>query len=342
MQRLAAAAMRVVWSTDERFVKPTLVSILSLLEHASRNVAVHVMGHRLSGAALDLLGRVEDAYPGTTFEHIPIEDGMIHAEDWPSDYYPPVAMARLLLPRFFDAGRVLHLDSDTFVLDDVAPLFDIPMDGKLIAAARDARTMEMDMWRDADTDELARDTAAVMNGHPTTDYVNSGVILLDCGEIIRSGLDAWMVRLMEVGKTCPTIDQDVLNIVFKGRVEIVGNEWNTHILTYVDIERRHQEWQWMRRYLTCSPRILHFTGLGPKPWKPVEMRYFEDPPPSGRIRPRRDPLPPHRQQAAREGARRRRRRDGGVRLPVPMLNRAANPHKFIREQISLPHALIRN
>ena len=27
--------MRVVWSTEERFVKPTLVSILSLLEHAS-------------------------------------------------------------------------------------------------------------------------------------------------------------------------------------------------------------------------------------------------------------------------------------------------------------------
>ena len=27
--------MRVVWSTDESYVKPTLVSILSLLDHAS-------------------------------------------------------------------------------------------------------------------------------------------------------------------------------------------------------------------------------------------------------------------------------------------------------------------
>ena len=72
--------MKVVWSTDEHFVKPTLVSILSLLEHASGDIAVHVMGHRLSGAALDLLGRVEDAYPDTTFEHIPIKDSMIRSD----------------------------------------------------------------------------------------------------------------------------------------------------------------------------------------------------------------------------------------------------------------------
>ena len=279
--------MRVVWSTDERFVKPTLVSILSLIEHASRDVAVHVMGHRLSGAALDLLGRVTDAYPGTTFEHIPIEDGMIHADDWPADRWPPVIMARLLLPQFFDASRVLHLDGDTLVLDDVAPLFHLPMGDKLIAAARDARSMEIRMWMDAYTDDfdkytwtdLVMDTAVAMKGHPITDYVNSGVILLDCGEIIRSGLDVEMVRLMEAGRSTSCPDQDILNMVFKGRTEIVGQEWNTHVLTHVDFEKQHQEWRSMRRYLTRSPKILHFiaAGMGPKPWKPVEMHYFEDP-----------------------------------------------------------------
>ena len=269
--------MRVVWSTDERFVKPTLISILSLLDHASGGVAVHVMGHRLSAAALDLLGRVEDAYPGTTFEHIPIEDGMIHADKWLSDRYPPVSMAPLLLPQFFDAGRVLHVDGDTLVLDDVAPLFGIAMDGKLIAAARDVRTMEIQMWRDTDTDDLVRDTAKVMSGYPITDYVNSGVVLFDCGVIVGSGLDVEMVQLMEVGSTCPFPDQDTLNIIFKGRVKFVGQEWNTHILTYVDPKTQQIEWHSLRRYLTRSPRILHFTGLGPKPWKPVVRNYFENP-----------------------------------------------------------------
>ena len=266
--------MRVVWSTDEHFVKPTLVSILSLLEHASKDVAVHVMGHRLSGGALDLLGRVEDAYPGTTFEHIPIEDGMIHADEWPSDRFPPVIMARLLLPRFFDTGRVLHLDGDTLVLDDVASLYDTSMDGKLIAAARDPITIWIGMCRDADTG-VGEDTAVIMKGHPVTDYINSGVMLLDCDGIIRNGLDAEMVRLMELGKTNPFPDQDVFNFVFKGRVEIVEPEWNTHLVTY---KTRHQEWKSIRRHLTHSPRILHFAGvLTPKPWKPVEIHYFEEP-----------------------------------------------------------------
>ena len=268
--------MRVVWSTDERFVKLTLVSILSLLEHASRDVAVHVMGHRLSGAALDLLGRVEDAYPGTTFEHIPIEDGMIHADKWTMDNWPPVSMARLLLPKLFDAGRVLHLDGDTLVLDDVAPLYDTFMDGKLIAAARDARTMEFRMWREADTDIIARLAADVMKGYPITDYVNSGVILLDCGGIIRSGLDAEILRLMKVGINVPCPDQDVLNFTFKGRVKIVEQEWNAHNLIYKDLETGRLERHSMRRYMTRSPRILHFTSGGPRPWMPVQRRYFED------------------------------------------------------------------
>ena len=125
---------------------------------------------------------------------------MINADEWSYDLWTPVSIARLLLPQFFDAGRVLYLDSDTLVLDDAAPLFGTFMDGKLIAAARDARTMEFCMWRDADTDNFARDAAVIMKGHPITDYVNSGVILLDCGGIIRNGLNTEMVRLMEVEK----------------------------------------------------------------------------------------------------------------------------------------------
>ena len=96
--------MRVVWSTDERFVKPTLVSILSLLEHASRDVAVHVMGHRLSGAALDLLRRVEDAYPGTTFEHIPFEQDMVYVDEWHTETWPSIIMARMRSPHWFSAA----------------------------------------------------------------------------------------------------------------------------------------------------------------------------------------------------------------------------------------------
>ena len=353
-----AAAMRVVWSTDDHFVKPTLVSILSLLEHATRNVAVHVMGHRLSGGALDLLGRVEDAYPGTTFEHIPIEDGMIPIDGWLHENWTPVSMARLLLPQFFDDGRVLYLDSDTLVLDDVAPLFDICMGGKLIAAARDARTMEFRMWRDADTDGLVRGATVIMKGHPITDYVNSGVILLDCGGIIRSGFDAHMVQLMKVGITSPYPDQDTLNFVFKGRVEIVGQEWNVHNLTYRDPETQRLELHSMRRHLTRSPRtrIRHFTGLGPRPWKRVARNYFED---VYLLELGRDALL-YRVTASRllekalgEGADVMAEFDfqspsrGRSLLPARWnargrLNRAASPHKFIREQISLPHALIRN
>ena len=272
--------MKVVWATDQDFVKPTLVSILSLLDHASRSVAVHVMGHRLSGGALNLLARVETAYPGTSFTHIPIGDDMIDAERWDSerDHWSPLVLARLRIPQFFDSGRVLHLDSDTLVLGDVAELFDISMEGNLIAATRDAVCMEITMWnrRDYRYQELV----AAMGERPATDYVNSGVILLDCDAIIRSGLDAEMVRMMAEAKKFRFPDQDVLNMIFRGRVKFIGNEWNTYNVIHGNPERPDdrdaRQIFSMRRHLDGDPRILHFAGVAPNPWKPAPRIYFED------------------------------------------------------------------
>ena len=272
--------MKVVWATDQGFVKPTLVSILSLLEHASRSVAVHVMGHGLSGAALDLLARVETAYPGTTFEHIPLDGGMIDADMWDKerDHWSPLVLARLRIPQFFDRGRILYLDGDTLALGNVAELFDVSMEGNLIAAARDAACMEIAMWNRGD--HRYRELAAAMGERPATDYVNSGVILLDCGAIIRSGHDAEMVRMMAEAKKFRFPDQDVLNMIFRGRVKFIGHEWNTYNVIHGNPERPEdtdaRQLFSMRRHLDDDPRILHFAGAAPKPWAPVPRIYFEE------------------------------------------------------------------
>ena len=75
----------------------------------------------------------------------------------------------------------------------------------------------------------------------------------------------------------PIPNQDILNIIFKERTEIVRQEWNTRFLTHMDLETRQLEWHSMRQHLTRSLRILHFADAIQKPWKPVEMRCFEHP-----------------------------------------------------------------
>ena len=272
--------MKVVWATDQNYLKPTLVSILSLLEHASRSVAVHVMGHGLSGAALDLLARVETAHPGTTFAHIPLDGDMFDADRWDKerDHWSPLVLARLRIPQFFESGRVLHLDSDTLVLGDVADLFDISMEGNLIAATRDAVCMEIAMWNRGDY--RIAELVAAMGGHPTTDYINSGVILLDCDGIRRCGLDAEMVRMMPEAKKFRFPDQDVLNMIFRGRVKFIGHKWNAYNVIHGDPDRPEdtdsRQIFSMRRHLDGDPRILHFAGVAPNPWTPAPRVYFED------------------------------------------------------------------
>ena len=152
------------------------------------------MGYWLSVAALDLLGCVEDAYPGTTVEHIPIDDGMIHTDEWRSDYWPPVSVA-LLPPQFFNADRVQHLYGDTLVLD------------RRFCQSR------------SDRDERLSDDGLRQFRHDPAR--------------LRRDLDTMIVGPMGVGKKFPSPVQDTLNFLLEGRVKFGGPEWNIQIMNYM-------------------------------------------------------------------------------------------------------------
>ena len=128
--------MQVVYCIDQNFVKPTLVSMMSLLENSSRNIRVLVIGHDLSPNAIKMLERVEGIYHHAIVRHMAVTDDML-ADNWNHDSFPIIIAARLYIPGTFKSGRVLYLDGDTFIRKDVSPLFDMHMDGNLIAAVRD-------------------------------------------------------------------------------------------------------------------------------------------------------------------------------------------------------------
>ena len=61
--------MQTALSTDMNYLKPTLVSIMSVLEHASRNARVFVLGDNLGCQALAVLKRIETVHWNAEIPH---------------------------------------------------------------------------------------------------------------------------------------------------------------------------------------------------------------------------------------------------------------------------------
>lgn len=270
--------MQVIYAADNRYMKPTLVSMMSLLEHVSRSTTVHVLGHDLGKSALDALAKVDAAYEKATVNHIPLTDEMLAFKNWKplSNELTRASLARLHIPKIFRTGRVLYLDGDTMVFGDIAPLFDMSMERKPIAAIRENLTNVENAFFSADPRKAGRDVAlaqakAIMGDEPIKSYFNAGVIVFDCGRVIEEGMDEKMVDLSLLDENWGLPDNSFLNYLFRGRVKHLGWEWNmmARITNNVQI-------QCFRPHLKAELKIQHFVHDVFKPWKSISREIFDD------------------------------------------------------------------
>ena len=257
--------MQIALATDANFVKPTLVALMSLLEHASRDARVHLIGHNLPSYALELFGRIKEIHPSVEIQHHPLADDMFPARIAGTPAVPHVTTAclcRLLIPKFIPSGRVLYIDGDTMTFSDVAELFDMDFGGKAIAAAPDIN------WPNVLPEDYVR---GLLGEQPLSHYFNSGILVYDCDRIIAEGLDAEMAKLEMVRPDYGNPDQDRLNHVFRGRVKRLGVRWNMHlrIINYGEVYS-------MQRRTGQDPAIRHYISEL-KPWLSLPSNYFENP-----------------------------------------------------------------
>lgn len=270
--------MDVAYATDNRYMKPTLVSIMSLLEHVSRGATVHVLGHDLGKSALDALAAVDAAYERATVNHIPLTDEMLAFKNWKplSKELTRASLARLHIPKIFRTGRILYLDGDTMVFGDIAPLFDMSMERKLIAAIRENFVNLGNVFFSSNPNKFSRESIqkqakAIMGDEPIKSYFNAGVIVFDCGRVVEEGIDEKMVDLSLIDEDWGLPDNSFLNHLFRGRVKHLGWEWNmmAQITNNVQIQD-------FRPHLKAELKIQHFIHDKFKPWKSISREIFDD------------------------------------------------------------------
>lgn len=247
----------VALCADHGFVMPLAVTLASLAaSSAPGRVTVHVVN---SGYDAALQRRLLLGAPQLDVRWYEFDRAALAGVN-NTDHLSDAALYRLLLGQVLpaDVRRVLYVDADTLVTDDVAALAGFDLAGRTLAAVRDSVSPWAAGVYGADWEPLGID--------PSSPYFNSGVLLID--------LDRW--RQEGSGSACIDLlrrvdarwgDQDALNKVFEGAWTELPRRWNVQT---ADLQRDSFSWALAREEAQAAverPGIVHFTSRE-KPWKP--------------------------------------------------------------------------
>ncbi|MFC0199932.1 glycosyltransferase family 8 protein [Paracoccus rhizosphaerae] len=261
--------VKIAYVTDRGFLRPTLVSLWSLLTHLGAPAELHVWGDGLGSQDWDAVDRVVAGHPDLTLHTRALNAAHLRQTRSAATHISAATMGRLLLPRNV-SGRVLYIDGDTLVTGDVAPVFNVDLQD---AAAGIVRDFGVCHWladpgaAPADRGTRLPQIQHLLGEQPQSDYFNAGVMLLDCDAIRRD--PALLARIEDVAAASAHVqgDQDHLNQVLAGRVTQLDIGWN---LSWGRLSRHRAYLRKLGLPMTgAAPgpaRILHYHGPR-KPWR---------------------------------------------------------------------------
>ena len=168
---------------------------------------------------------------------------------------------RLCIPEVLSAyDKVVYLDSDVVILRDIADLYCIDLEGNILGACRDVRTA---MHYYSGYDGTINTREYIDNDlklHNPYDYFSSGVILYSL-KAMRSNTTSKQLLEMCAARTWATVEQDVQNVLFEGKVKFLPYEWNVTI--YSKVKKEYLTPTKIRNaYMDAriNPSLIHYAG----------------------------------------------------------------------------------
>lgn len=265
----AQRPIKIAYVTDRDFLRPTLVSVWSVLRHLKGPAELHLWGSGLEAGDWADVEAVCKDNPRVTLIRKDLSGEDLDGAHGPKSYISAATMGRLLIPRLID-GYVLYIDGDTLVTGDVSPLFALDLGTAYAGVVRDYTVSH---WL-ADTDAKSTERGTrlpeikqLMDPASSSDYFNAGVLLLNCDALQAQPDLLSRIEDVAAASACSHGDQDHLNALFRNNVMHLDLAWNASWARL----RKHRDF--LARtgtpthgVLPGAPTIIHYHGPE-KPWR---------------------------------------------------------------------------
>ncbi|CAK9178569.1 unnamed protein product [Ilex paraguariensis] len=228
-------AIHVAMTLDTAYIRGSMAAILSVLQHSTcpQNIVFHFV---ISASANEsqLRATIAASFPYLKFEVYSFDDAAVaglistsirSALDCPLNY------ARSYLANLLPlcVRKVVYLDSDLVLVDDIAKLAGIPLGDDKVLAAPEYCNANFTMYFTPTF--WSNPSLSLTFVNRKTCYFNTGVMIIDLDRW-RDGhyttkIEEWMelqkrMRIYELGSLPPFL------LVFAGKIAPVDHKWNQH------------------------------------------------------------------------------------------------------------------
>ena len=212
--------VNIVYAANEHYAALAGVSMLSLFENNKEctGLCVYVLSDHISGVSLNNLREIGQKYQ-REIEIINISEALTVLEQSGAGKYANesgggyTSSAKLLIPDLLpNEERIIYLDCDTLILDNIVPLAQISLQGKALGMAQDC--IQNRYKKFISFDEGNR-------------YFNSGVIVFDIGKWKENRCREKMLWHLENTRShYPLPDQDLINAALHDDIHCLSMKYN--------------------------------------------------------------------------------------------------------------------
>lgn len=275
---MAEPPVSVMFAVTSSWLIPLAVAIRSLCVHSDprRNYELHIVHHGLEEEQMKELGKAVSSYPRVSLGFCRLPERLLRIlQHRDCGRFSPLTYGRLLAAALFPRhDRVVYLDVDVLLNGDVAELYDADLHGAPIGAVRDCAVLQS-----ISTGRLP-DHLEYISGMGVTNprlYCNTGVMVMDLVQMREQETEDRLLRLLEAHPdSFPYVDQDIINIVFHGRIAPLPLRWNYHFqfelhhAGMADLISGTEFEEAPALFESRSWKLFHLVG-DYKPWLPPDM-----------------------------------------------------------------------
>lgn len=245
------SAVNLAFVSDEKFLQPTAVTLLSTIKQRRNNQQynVFIVDVGISSEGKAFAERFFSKYENLSITFIPFDKSLISTFE-PIAHISSAMYAKLFLSELLDIERVIYLDGDILVLEDISGLWQAFDDNYCIQAVYNPNY-------DYDNAYLN-----IENGKKT---FNSGVMMMNLKAMKSADYLERLLAFTAAYHAMVLGDQAAFNVVFKDNWAELPPAWNVQKNFYFNTHRRVGISKSERRALIKAPKIVHFSSAY-KPW----------------------------------------------------------------------------
>lgn len=211
-------SINIVLASDNNYAQHVAIVAASILCNTQAKVCFHILSDGISQQKVDLIQRTIDSLGGQLSVY-DLSSYQCFDNLFTSGHISKAAYFRLdianILPR--DVDKVIYMDVDLLVLQDIAELWEFNLQGKPLAAVPDYGIMA--------SKRLMKQKKQVLGLSMDSLYFNSGVVVMDLKQWREHNYAEQVIRLAAEGNL-PHHDQDALNKVFIDKWMPLPLKWN--------------------------------------------------------------------------------------------------------------------